>query len=168
MNLWVPLNAGNFLTSWGTVSFSGRPLPHGGALVSNTFNLTWHENVLAGNQPLSACNPHYITCTKFLPNPCTSWVLLSELASFVRVPPDSHCSCHCTHITEERPLADFLFDLPRDFLASCQIVCTCWMTLSTNTICPAFPSICATAHSLPPTVSLTNMQLSSSTAYVCH
>jgi hypothetical protein len=29
MNLQVPQNAGNFLTSWETVSFSRRLLPHG-------------------------------------------------------------------------------------------------------------------------------------------
>ena len=28
MNLWVPSNAGNFLTSWGPVSFSRNPLLH--------------------------------------------------------------------------------------------------------------------------------------------
>jgi hypothetical protein len=28
MNLWVTQNAGNFFTSWGTVSFSGRSLLH--------------------------------------------------------------------------------------------------------------------------------------------
>jgi hypothetical protein len=29
MNLWVPLNAGNFLSSSGRFSFSGRTLLHG-------------------------------------------------------------------------------------------------------------------------------------------
>ena len=29
MNLWVPYNVGNFLTSWETVSFSRRILLHG-------------------------------------------------------------------------------------------------------------------------------------------
>jgi len=76
---------------------------------------------------------------------------------------------HCIHMTEVCPLPDFLFDLPPDFfLTTCQIVCTCWTTLSTNTICPAFQRICVPAHLFSPDVSLTNKQLSSSAAYVCH
>jgi hypothetical protein len=34
MNLRVPYNAGNLLTSWGHVSFSGRTLLHGGRYIA--------------------------------------------------------------------------------------------------------------------------------------
>jgi len=40
MNFQVPQNRGNFLTSWGPVSFSGRTLPHGASL---RFSHTYHQ-----------------------------------------------------------------------------------------------------------------------------
>jgi hypothetical protein len=44
-NLRVPQNAGNFLTSWETVSFSRRPLLHGVSLslLSKNININTHR-----------------------------------------------------------------------------------------------------------------------------
>jgi hypothetical protein len=66
-----------------------------------------------------------------------------QFSAFIRPSFACHFSSqyisHWTHVTAVCPFTGFLFDLPRYFfLTTCQIVCKCWMTLSTNTICPAF------------------------------
>ena len=127
-----------------------------------------YMKLIAGNQFLSACSLAY-----FANCPCKFFSLMPSFpfiySAFIRQP--VHSSAHLPLYTYgwSMSFTDFLVWFATRFsLTTCQIVCTCWMTVSTTTICPAFPRICVPAHLFCPDVSLTKKQLPSSAAYVCH